>query len=99
MGLSVAAAGLVAGLLAVGVVPAASAPSEPTGAPKSEICGSYEVNGNRYWANCTSHGQEIRWHIVIPPTPFNYDCVPAGESQYIGPSATVWDVVATGDAC
>lgn len=89
LGLS-AAAGLVAGLLAVGVAPAASA---------SEVCGSYEVNGNRYWANCTSHGQEVRWHVVLPPTLFNYDCVPAGESQYIGPSATVWDVVATGDAC
>ena len=89
LGLSVAA-GLVAGLLAVAAAPVASA---------SEVCGSYEVNGNRYWANCTTHGQEVRWHVVLPPTLFNYDCVPPGESQYIGPSATVWDVVATGDAC
>ncbi|WP_157987909.1 hypothetical protein [Jiangella endophytica] len=64
-----------------------------------EVCGSYSVNGNRYWSNCTTHGQEVRWHSVMPPSLFNYACVPAGESQYIGPSATVWDVVATGDPC
>ncbi len=89
LGLSAAAAGLVASLLAAGVAPA----------PASEVCGTYVVNGNRYWSNCTSQGQEVRWHIVLPPAPFNYDCVPAGESQYIGPAATVWEVVATGDPC
>lgn len=83
-------AGLAASALVLSAAPVA---------PASEVCGSYEVNGNRYWANCTSHGQEVRWHVVLPPTLFNYDCVPAGESQYIGPSATVWDVVATGDPC
>ncbi|WP_169792165.1 hypothetical protein [Jiangella muralis] len=84
------ATGLAAVVLTVGVAPAASA---------DEICGSYTVNGNRYWANCTDAGQEVRWHVVMPPSLFNYDCVPAGESQYIGPSATIWDVFATGDTC
>lgn len=97
--ISLSAAVLASGLLAAGAVPASSSSQGAPEVAGSEVCGSYSVNGNRYWSNCTSAGQEVRWHVVLPPSLYNYACVPAGESQYIGPSATVWDVFATGDTC
>ena len=83
----------LAGALA-SVVSGLAAPAQA-----ADVCGSYTYNGSRYWGSCVSHGQEIRWHVAFPIDFFNYACVAPGESMYIGPSATIWGVFATGDHC
>lgn len=101
-GFSLASFALASVLASVGTVlatPAQAAPATKSASADASVCGSYTARGNRYWGSCVSHGQEIRWHVTFPPDLYNYACVAPGDSMYIGPSATVWGVFATGDHC
>lgn len=63
-----------------------------------EVCGTYSHNGSRFWANCTSHNQVVidyKWW----PTGFDYVCVPAHSSRFLGASWQVLGAALTKRSC
>lgn len=87
------AAGAAASLVATGLSLAV-----PQTAQAHEVCGTYTYNGSRFWANCTSHRQVVidyKWW----PTGFDYVCVPAHSSKYLGASWQVLGAALTSHSC
>lgn len=63
-----------------------------------EVCGAYSYNGSRFWANCTSHGQVVMDYKSWP-IGFDYVCVPAHTSRFLGASWQVLGAVLTKRSC